>query len=121
MTKTIEGKHDSRTLFGRVFAGLQNRRLCRCLPMHVPRAIGWDVVANHVEVIAESPLVSLIRSLNVEHGRAHLFLGNDLGVQVKSGFKTRTRPLTEKAKGYRDETFNFLIAQSPPLGNHPLP
>src|SRR5438034_8924894 len=100
MTKTIEGKHDSRTLFGRVFAGLQNRRLCRCLPMHVPRAIGWDVVANHVEVIAECPLVSLIRSLNVEHGRAHLFLGNDLGVTDTVVFYSMTDAPHEEAKGF---------------------
>src|SRR2546428_11635348 len=99
MTKTIEGKHDSRTLFCRVFAGLQNRRLCRCLPMHVPRAIGWDVVANHVEVIAKSPLVSLIRSLNVAHGRAHLFLGNDLRLTDTVGFTSRTQALYEEAQG----------------------
>ena len=67
--------------------------------MHVPRAIGWDVVANHVEVIAESPLVSLIRSLNVEHGRAHLFLGNDLGVTDTVGFNSMTEALYEEAKG----------------------
>src|SRR5437667_10992091 len=98
MTKTIEGKHDSRTLFGRVFAGLQNRCLRRCLPMHVPCAIGWDVVANHGEVMAESTLESLLRPVNGKHGRRHTLLGDDLGITYRVRLNRTNADLPEKAE-----------------------
>src|SRR5213593_3684212 len=120
MTKTIEGKHDSRTLFGRVFAGLQNRCLRRCLPMHVPCAIGWDVVANHVKVMAESTLESLLRPLNVKHGRSHLFLGNDLGITDTVRFNGMTEVLHEEAKGISGRDPQLPDRATPTFGKHPL-
>src|SRR5215470_8068910 len=56
MAAPIERDDNSAALFGRVFPRLECQRLRRRLPVHMPSAIGWGVIADRIEVMAQSPL-----------------------------------------------------------------
>src|SRR5438094_949316 len=88
--------------------------------MHVPSAVGRNIIADHVEVMTHSPIESLIRSLEVNDRKIHPVLGHDLGITNALRLDRILPVLQEESEWISRCSLHLAHRVSPALRQHRL-
>src|SRR5262249_35776443 len=82
--------------------------------------IGWNVVSNHVQIVACSTFESRLLDADVQASKIHLFLRQDFGVTKALGVDGILSILQEKTEGVAGRSLYMIELEPASTRNHCL-
>src|SRR5262245_46707402 len=87
----------------------------------MPRAIGGNIITDHVEITAESALESLVRSSKIHAGKIDLFLRQDFRITNTLRCSSKVSILEKEAERIPGRNHHFAKRVLSPFRKQRLP